>query len=165
MKKIILSLALICLAFGASWAQSPAFGVRVGYKVMELSYQAPVSSATRVEIDGGLDGAFWNSAKVGTFGDLTGSFQWVFGLGEKWNMFIGPAAGVGYGVGDAYKTANASRFRLNFGGIGGIEYLASDHFAISLDYRPMVNVFGNNNGVLHDFVSYCDMALGLRYRF
>jgi|GEM_PF-678752 hypothetical protein len=164
MKKIILCLVLTCFAFGASWAQSSAFGVRVGYKAMELSVQCPTADNTRLESDLGVGGKFWSTATNAAWGELTESFQWVFGLGEKWNLFIGPAAGVGYGIGKAYTTAKASRFRLNFGGIGGIEYLVSPHFAISLDYRPMVNVFGVDN-VANDFVSYYAGGLGLRYRF
>jgi opacity protein-like surface antigen len=170
MKKILLSIMLVCLTIMTGNAQtkvrtlSPTVGLRGGYKAVELSVQIPTVSCNRLEIDGGIGGQFWNSTSVAAFTDLSLAYQWVFGMSEKWNFYIGPAAGVGYGLGKAYDTSKARRFRINLGGQAGVEYLASDHFTISLDYRPMVNFFGIDN-TLHDYVSYYALALGLRYRF
>lgn len=165
MKKILLIVSLACLSLFAGNAQSRTIGLRAGYKAVELSYQYQTGDKTMLEFDGGVGGKFWDSAKdIASWCDVTASFDWIFALNENWNVYLGPAAGLGYGFTDVYKNVDATRFRINLGAMAGIEYIVSPEFLISLDYRPMINLNGVDN-IKHDYVSYYGAALGFRYCF
>ncbi|MCI2082934.1 MAG: porin family protein [Bacteroidales bacterium] len=163
MKKIILTLTLLCALVVAGNAQPRALGVRLGYVSQELSYQETLSSKTMLDITAGLGGNIWKSSAASWL-DLTAAYDWVFNAGDVFDVYLGPAAGVGYGISSAY-SSGTKRMRLNVGGQLGIECKCSPHFAISLDYRPMLNLLGNNDNVAHDMVSYYNAAIGLRYKF
>ena len=155
MKKIIFTLVLALSMVGALSAQveSNAIGVRFGGFAGyggEISYQHPLGSANRLELDLGI-----NHYGFG----LNGIYQWVWDLsdladGFKWY------AGVGGGIGFYdFNLVNNSGFGIGVLGQVGIEYNFNIPLQLSLDYRPGIYVIPLVYG------SYDGINLSVRYKF
>lgn len=150
MKKSILVIALIAAGFlSAANAQVDTrnIGLRFGWGA-ELSYQHPMSSSNRLELDLGLGGY--------GFG-LDGIYQWVFDLSELasgFNWYVGVGAGLG-----SYTYKNNTAFNLSGNLQAGIEYNFDIPLQISLDFRPKIYIL---NGAWFDYTGIC---LGVRYKF
>ncbi|WP_418264014.1 hypothetical protein [Flavobacterium faecale] len=159
MKKIILS-AIIAMGFvfstQAQDISKNALGLRFGDNDgfgAEISYQARLSSNTRLELDLG----FRNSNNVDAF-KLTGLHQWVWNIDGGFNWFAGIGAGVG-----SYSIKNSDNDRTFAFAAGdiGIEYAFREApIQLALDFRPE---FGGNGYYNNNYGS--DIALAVRYRF
>ena len=146
MKKMILTLALVASMVVVVNAQADTknIGVRLTYGA-EISYQQPLGSSNRLEIDAGL----WAFNAL----SATAIYQWVWDLSEVatgLNWYAGFGAGL-----LTYE---------NFFGVGpfgqvGIEYNFNIPLQLSLDYRPGWYIFPNSG------YSYEGIALGVRYKF
>lgn len=149
MRKIIFTLGLMLatsLTFTAQEIAKNALGVRFGGSNNgsggEISYQAAMGGNNRLEIDLGLANKF-NDFKV------TGLYQWVWSLENRFNWYAGFGAGL----------VSANETGVFAAGVVGIEYNFDAPILISLDYRPEVGISGGLNGLGSDF------ALALRYQF
>ena len=161
MKKIIVSLILICTMAGVSMAQPRAIGARLGGNI-EFSYQHSLAAGSwMMDLTVGATN-YWN--KWGAVG-VTVMFDKVWGIGaSNWNWYLGPGVGVGYNYGPYWKENGYWPFGLYVGGQIGIEYQFNIPLNISLDWRPMWNFAGSGSG--YGFAGYLTgVALGLRYRF
>ena len=159
MKKFILSFALVVSMIGALSAQadSKAIGLRLGSGFgygAEVSYQQPLGTAHRLELDLGL-----NSSGFG----LNGIYQWVWDLSELadgFNWYAGVGAGIGsYNFKYVNNPNDPSNLSIGILGQIGIEYKFEVPLTISLDYRPGIYVVPSFNS------SYDGICLGARYRF
>ena len=88
----------------------------------------------------------------------TGAYHWMFNIIKGFGWFVGPAAQLGVGTdrdGDTYA-------RLAVGAQGGVEYKFDFPLQVSLDVRPMVDLFHLSapHGIFHYAV-----AAGVRYCF
>lgn len=142
-----LTIALIIGFIFAIQAQDfkNAIGIRGGYGA-EISYQFPLASKTRAEADlgiyGGKDGGFI----------LTGIHQWMFGLQDGLNWYVG----VGPQIGALNKSLG-----LGVAGQIGIEYnIPSVPIQLSLDYRPGWFIIPSD----YSFQPY-GFGIGIRYTF
>jgi len=149
MRKIIFTLGLMLatsLTLTAQEIAKNALGVRFGGSNNgsggEISYQAAMGENNRLEIDLGLANKF-NDFKI------TGLYQWVWSLENRFNWYAGFGAGL----------VSANETGVFAAGVVGIEYNFDAPILISLDYRPEVGLSGGLNGLGSDF------ALALRYQF
>lgn len=153
MKKLFLAVALFIGIASFTQAQdlSKAIGARLGYGG-EISYQQPLSGATRLELDLGLFGGNHGSFL------LSGIHQWVFGLADGFNWY----AGLGGQVGSAWYSKD-DKWGLGLGLAGqlGLEYNFSIPLQMSLDWRPNWLIIPSGYG----FFPEQGIALGIRYRF
>ncbi len=154
MRKMILALVFVAGASTLASAQvdTKNIGLRLGW-ANEISYQQPLSSTNRLELDFGIPG-FYNYLALGA----SGVYQWVWDLPElatgfKWY------AGVG---------ASALLFNnyFNFGPSGqiGIEYNFDIPLQLALDYRPTFYLLNPSGGYYFQFSPY-GAALSVRYKF
>jgi hypothetical protein len=177
MKKIFTTMVIMLAVASVAFAQPRAIGGRIGYNT-EFSYQHSITDGMYVDLTAGLGNAWSRWA----YADVTASFDWVFNIKGIWNWFVGPAVGVGFGYGagyghfsrkgsiydgliydDYYYDAPYMPFRLNVGGQIGFEWEFGIPLNLTVDWRPMINVFGINQG---DYTSYLySFSLGVRYRF
>lgn len=184
MKRRIFSIVIvIALTFGAVMAQPKAIGARLGYN-FELSYQHQTENGM-VEIDAGYSPFI---TQKGVFIDEDGDlnvrkyryeciqavifYDWLMNIVSDFNWYVGIGAGVTWGIGDFFDSPHYDRkgnlvtyrrLGLPIGGQIGMEYNFQFPLTLSLDWRPMVNVFGINQG---DYYSHLlSFALGLRYQF
>ena len=163
MKKVIVTLVLICTMAGVAMAQPRAIGARLGGNV-EFSYQHSIAAgAMFVDFTVGAHNYWnpWGSVQA------TAMFDWVWGIGaSNWNWYIGPGVGVSFNYGKAWNENGYLPVGLAVGGQIGIEYQFGIPLNISLDWRPMVNVLGFVRGNTYPiYNSFYSVALGLRYRF
>ncbi|GAA3511327.1 hypothetical protein GCM10022393_26380 [Aquimarina addita] len=111
-----------------------ALGLRLGDSDgvwAEVSYQAGLSSDTRIEIDLGIRSRNSFSAVK-----LTGIYQWVFNIDGGLNWYVGP--GIGGGLID-YDNGDDGLESFGFiAGDVGIEYSFDFPLLISLDFRPEI---------------------------
>ena len=150
MKKLFLVLALTAGLTMALNAQdmSKAIGIRGGWGA-ELSYQHPLSSSNRLEVDLGLNFLDGTNSLF-----ATGIYQWVWDLsqhlapGFKWYAGAGPVLGL-----------HTSKFLVGAVGQVGIEYNFNIPLQLSLDYRPGY-VFIPETWPIYDAISF-----GVRYKF
>ncbi len=149
MKKVMITLMLILGLETGMHAQqiTKAIRLRLGYGG-EVSFQQPLGSANRLELDLGLN-------RYG-FG-LNGIYQWVWDLSaisDGFNWY----AGVGASIGSYNYYSNSP---LNVGILGqiGLEYNFKIPIQLSLDYRPGFYLL---NGF---YPSYDEICLGVRYKF
>lgn len=150
MKKLIL-LSAFLLGFTlltTAQVDKRALGVRLGYGG-EISYQHPLGSANRLEVDMGLNN--WGNKGWGT--NLTGVYQWVWSLddladGINWYAGVGGVAGL-----------KEKSFGAGVVGQVGIEYHFDIPLMLSLDYRPSIFV------VPTVFAIYDGISLSARYKF
>ena len=151
MKKLLLAISLFIAVVSITQAQTmdKAIGIRITDGA-ELSFQNPLGSSTRAELDLGVYG---NNTFL-----LTGIHQWVFGLQEGLNWY----AGLGPQVGLWDKLDHSGKhFALGVAGQVGIEYNFNAPIQVSLDYRPGWMIIPTG----HNYMSWFAVALGLRYRF
>jgi len=122
----------------------------------EASYQAALSSKTRVELDAGVQGRTSFSALK-----LTGIFQWVFNIDGGLNWYVGP--GIGGGLVDfdnrIENRGNLETFGFVTGDVG-IEYSFDFPLLISVDFRPEIYFDEYNN----DDIIF-NVGLSARYKF
>ena len=150
-----LSLIFIGLTVQAQDNTKNALGIRLGDSDgvgFEISYQRDLGVKSRLEADlGWRTGSSYNSFQI------TGLYQWVMPIKNRFHWFIG----AGGGFGSRYYNENENQAEENdsyvfFAGDLGIEYDLNIPFVISFDFRPG---FGSN-----DYEGY-DFALGFRYQF
>lgn len=149
MKKALLILvAIMGLAF-VSNAQN--IGVRLGTDG-EISFQQPMGSNNRLELDLGIGGFHhWSHYHHVS---LTGIYQWHWFIVDSFGWFVGPGAQVSLfqnGSGNNY-------FNISVGGQIGIDYEFPFPLQLSLDTRPMWNFLGDHAGF------GWGLCLGVRYR-
>ncbi len=154
MKKLffVAILALGLSSFAEAQVNDRAIGGRFGWGG-ELSYQHPLSSATRLEADLGLYG--W-----GNHGDfvLTGIHQWLFAPNGGFNLF----AGLGPQLGSYWwDREDRHTFGLGIAGQFGLEYNFGEvPLQLSLDWRPSWAIIPSGRGF-----GYQGVGFGIRYRF
>ena len=155
MKKLFLAFALLMTVTSVTVAQTNdrAIGIRGLNNAAEISFQNPLSNSTRLELDLGLYGFGEHNGFI-----LSGIHQWVFGLDNGLNWYVGLGGQLGS---RSYEKNNVwnSGFGLAFAGQIGIEYNFSIPLQVSLDYRPAWYVIPAFGG------AYDTVGLGLRYRF
>ncbi|GAA4302027.1 hypothetical protein [Aestuariibaculum suncheonense] len=161
MKKLFL-LAFAVLGFvfvsNAQDISKHALGLRLGDSDgfgAEISYQHALGTANRLEADlGWRSGNNWDGFK------LTGLYQWVFPLENRFNWYVGAGGGLGSYSWDNHPEFNDDSETFIFiAGDLGIEYNFDIPLMLSLDFRPELG-FGDFSDDL-DF----DIALGIRYQF
>lgn len=145
-KKLIIAALLIGSAgFASAQVEGKNIGVRFG-NAGEISYQHPLSSNNRLELDLGV-GA-WSYGGV----YLSGVYQWVWDLSQLapgFNWYAGAGASLGINSG------------LGLGALGqvGIEYNFNVPIQLSLDWRPTFYLIPGTH------FGYDGIALGIRYKF
>ena len=164
MKKLFVTLFVMCAIVGATMAQPRAIGARVGYN-LEFSYQHSLGERMMMDLTAGATNV-WNGW---AYADVNAMFDWVFNINGGWNWYVGPGAGIGFGFGHWWKDYGYIPVRLNVGAQIGVEYQFDIPLNLSVDWRPMVNVLGflpGEHGVKYPlYYSFAGVALGVRYRF
>ena len=148
MKRLLIVIVALVTFSVVAAAQPRALGVRGGYGV-ELSYQHSLNS-NFIEADLG-----WAPNEI----NLVAVYDFVFASAGDFNFYAGPGVRVG-----SFRTSN-DVIGLNIGvsaQIGAEFAIPAVPINISLDWRPVVNFFGEDkqrgfNGMYG--------ALGIRYRF
>ena len=184
MKKLLTTIAIICVSVITVTAQSNSFGTRVGYN-FELSLQHPVGYTGMLEFDAGVtpfifqNGVMYNEDGSSvdlhyTYGrtQLVIVYDWVQDILPSFYWYIGAAVGVSWGYGEFFdkphydkngKLVTFKKLGLPLGVQLGLEYEFKSPINIGIDWRPMINVFGISQG---DYTSYLfNLSLGIRYRF
>lgn len=161
---------LVFVATLSCAAQPRAIGVRAGYN-FELSYQHTLKKGM-LEVDLGATPFLTHviqNPKTGTtmywYGraQAVAVYDWLHSMEHNFNWYIGVAAGVCYGYGEYYDIMGYNRFGVPVGAHLGIEHQFSIPLNLSLDWRPMINVFGLKQGNL--YTNLLNVAFGIRYRF
>ena len=160
MKKIFTTMVVMLAVASVAFAQPRAIGGRVGYNT-EFSYQHSITDGMYVDLTAGLGNAWSRWA----YADVTASFDWVFNIKGIWNWFVGPAAGIGFGYGVAYKDYDYMPMRVNVGGQIGFEWQFGIPLNLTVDWRPMINVMGFKNTYYGPWYGLANIGVGLRYRF
>jgi len=183
MKKFLTTIAILALTVVAVTAQPRAIGARAGYN-FEISYQHSLSSGM-LEVDAGFspflyqtgvryddDGTaipmtyHYGRAQIAAF------YDWVMPIVTNFNWYVGLGAGVSWGYGEFFdvphydnqgKLTTYRRLGLPVGGQIGLEYDFNFPMNLSLDWRPMFNVFALRQGDL--VPNLLNIAVGVRYRF
>ncbi|MHA7057192.1 hypothetical protein ACWGOQ_0008245 [Aquimarina sp. M1] len=157
----IFATALLASIFSSQAQEIPehAIGLRLSESDgfwAEASYQARLSSDTRIELDLGVQGRNrYNAVK------LTGMYQWVFNIDGGLNWYVGP--GIGGGLVDFDNDLDDRDDLETFGfvtGDVGIEYNFDFPLLISLDFRPEIYFDDYNN----DDITF-NLGLSARYKF
>ncbi len=184
MKKLLTTIVMLALTVGAIVAQPKAIGARVGYN-FEVSYQHAFRSGGMLEVDAGLS-PFITSTGVMITEDgerlvqryrygraqLTLVYDWLMNIKSDFYWYIGLAAGVSWGYGEFFelphydkngKLVEFRRLGLPAGAQIGLEYDFKIPLNLSVDWRPMINLFGLRQGDLTS--NLLNVALGVRYRF
>lgn len=149
MKKLLISLiALVALTTAANAQYSSALGVRVGAGSAwgaELSYQGYLGNINRVELDLGANFGRYTGVSIATI------YHWHWFLAGGFGFYIGPGI-QGYLV--------EKHLGLGVGGQVGIDYQFNAPIQLSLDVRPMWDIFSTTGAALN-----YGAALGIRYAF
>lgn len=183
MKNLIITIAIICAAVIAAVAQPRAIGARAGYN-FEVSYQHELANGM-LEVDAGfspflfqkgvmydIDGNPMEQTYYYGRAQITLVYDWLMNITPNLNWYIGPAVGVSWGYGEFFdiphydKNGNLTTYRrlgLPAGGQIGLEYNFDFPLNLSLDWRPMFNIFGLRQGDL--VPNLLNIAAGIRYRF
>ena len=184
MKKSLTIIVMFALTIGAVVAQPKAVGVRLGYN-FEASYQHTFRSGGMLEIDAGLSPFITSTGIKYTeegnqlvqryhYGraQLILAYDWMMNIKSNFYWYLGVAAGVSWGYGEFFnyphydkhgKLVEFRRLGLPAGAQIGLEYDLKIPLNLSVDWRPMINLFGLRQG---DFTSNLfNVALGVRYRF
>ena len=184
MKKILITIAILCLMLGAAQAQSRSFGTRLGYN-FELALQYPLANSGMLEFDAGITpfitqkGVMYNEDGSAvdhhyTYGRVQAIlvYDWIMDILPSFYWYVGPAVGVSWGYGEFFdnphydkngKLVTYRKLSLPLGAQIGLEYEFKAPINLSVDWRPMINVFGLSQG---DYTSYLlSFSLGVRYRF
>lgn len=136
-------------ALGLRLGDSDGFGV-------EISYQKALQELNRLEVDLGLR----NTNNYDAF-KLTGLYQWVRLLDDRFNWYYGVGGGLG-SVDFKQSSNDEDGFFAFIAGDIGVEYNFDIPLLISLDFRPELGLVGYD-AFDNDFDF--DIALGLRYQF
>ena len=183
MKKLLTTIVMFALMAGVAMAQPKAIGARVGYN-FEVSYQHTISNGM-LEVDAGLspfitstgimyteDGAQFVQRYNYGRAELILAYDWMMNIQSGFYWYLGVAAGVSWGYGEFFnlphydkhgKLVEFRRLGLPVGAQIGLEYDFNIPLNLSVDWRPMINLFGLRQG---DFTSnLLNVALGVRYRF
>nr|WP_066225701.1 hypothetical protein [Formosa haliotis] len=158
------SFFLIGISVFAQEISKNALGLRLGSNNGfggEISYQRALGDNHRLELDlGWRDGKDYDGFK------LTGLYQWVWPIENRFNWFVGVGAGLanydynnGHNHSDNHNHHHDSDTFIFAAGNIGIEYNFKIPLLISLDFRPEFG-FGDYDDDLD-----LDIALGLRYQF
>ena len=151
MKRFLIAAVLVLGLCATANAQPRAIGGTIGYGI-DFSYQNYVGGQSNmIDLAVGLWG--FNGIHAAC------NYDWIFPIQGGWNWYVGPGAGVGF---DFAHGDDKGYFALSVGGQIGVEYNFNIPLNLSLDYRPMINVLGFNNGHWGNFYG---VALGIRYRF
>ena len=184
MKKLLTTIAIICVTVITVIAQSNSFGTRIGYN-FELSLQHPLASSGMLEFDAGVTpfifqkGVMYNEDGTAvnlqyTYGRVQAVFayDWIMDILPSFYWYLGAAVGVSWGYGEFFdsphydkngKLITYRKLGLPIGAQIGLEYEFKAPINIIVDWRPMINVFGFSQG---DYTSYLySFSLGVRYRF
>ena len=149
MKKLLISLiALVALTTAANAQYSSALGVRVGAGSAwgaELSYQGYLGNINRIELDLGANFGRYTGVSIATI------YHWHWFLAGGFGFYIGPGI-QGYLV--------EKHLGLGVGGQVGIDYQFNAPIQLSLDVRPMWDIFSTTGAALN-----YGAALGIRYAF
>ena len=174
---------MLCLMGGAVMAQPRAIGARAGFN-FEASYQHKAKSGM-VELDAGVSpfihqsGIMFDANNIPvevsySYGraEAVVLYDWLFDVASSCYLYVGAGAGVSWGYGEFFnlprynkkgKLVQFSRLGLPVGAQVGFEYDFNIPLNLSLDWRPMINLFGIRQG---DFTSnLLNVAVGVRYRF
>ena len=149
MRKIVLGLSLLVGALFTVNAQDisdNAIGLRLGSNDgfgSEISYQRKLKENNRLEVNLGLRDGFSDLK-------LTGLYQWVWNLEDKFNWYAGAGAGL-------YDSNSIGIFA---SGVVGVEYNFDAPIILSIDYRPEIGLTRNGQNGLNS-----DIALSVRYQF
>ncbi|MBO7493943.1 MAG: hypothetical protein J6T87_07360 [Bacteroidales bacterium] len=183
MKKLLTTIVMLALTVGAIMAQPKAIGGRVGYN-FEVSYQHTIGDGM-LEVDAGFSPFITSTGVMITedgdqliqryqYGraELILAYDWVMNIKSGFYWYLGVTAGLSWGYGDFFnfphydkhgKLVQFRRLGLPAGAQIGLEYDFNIPLNLSVDWRPMINLFGLRQG---DFTSnLLNVALGVRYRF
>ena len=156
MRKILFTLALVASLLGNglnAQVKGKAIGLRLANEAQggEISFQAPLGRANRLELDLGFNNWYERYYGYGPGFELTGVYQWVWGLNQI-------ATGLNWylGLGGTVGTYNPD-FGLGIVGQVGLEYNFKIPLQISLDWRP--TIFNSY------YTYYGGNGLSIRYRF
>jgi hypothetical protein len=183
MKKKLILIAMVVFTAGIAIAQPRAIGGRLGYN-MEVSYQHELTSSM-LEVDAGLSPFIYqkalivdeNGMKVPVVyhygrAQIVLSYDWLESITDGLFLYLGASAGVSWGYGEFFDLPRYNRqgvlttyrrLGLPIGAQIGLEYDFSIPLNLSLDWRPMVNMFGLRQGDLTS--NLLNIAIGVRYRF
>ncbi|MFT3752908.1 MAG: hypothetical protein QM800_08525 [Paludibacter sp.] len=156
MKKFFFLLALTVSMFGSdlnAQVKGKAIGIRLANEAHggEISFQSALSRSNRLELDLGFNNWYERYHGYGPGFELTGVYQWVWGLNQI-------ATGLNFyaGLGGTIGTYNPN-FGLGVVGQLGLEYNFNIPLQISLDWRPTIlNTY---------YTYYGGNGLSIRYRF
>lgn len=151
-KKLVLFLFAVASSAILVAQTEKAIGVRFGAGG-EISYQHPLGSSNRVELDLGLS--------QHSFG-LSGIYHWVNDLSdwtEGMSWYYGPGATIGFSnTSPLYPTSSLA---LGVAGQIGLEYKFEFPLQLSIDYRPTFYLMRSAGSGGY----YTDICLSARYRF
>ena len=169
MKKIVLTFVAVVMFGGMAFSQVSLGGRFYGgiNNGAEVSLLYDMSQTNRIEADLGVgfgvatkhypNSSYTYLASYNLF-TVSGAYHWMFNIVKGFGWFVGPAAQ--FGVGTDHD--NDMYARLAVGAQGGVEYKFDFPLQVSLDVRPMVDLFhlADPRGLFHYAV-----AAGVRYRF
>lgn len=162
MKRIFIFTTLLIVSVFTAQAQDipeHAIGLRLSESDgfwAEATYQARLSSDTRIELDLGVQGRNrYNALKI------TGIYHWVFNIDGGLNWYVGP--GIGGGLVDFDDDLDNRGDLETFGfvtGDVGIEYNFDFPLMVSFDFRPEIyfDDYSNNDVIFN-------LGISARYKF
>ena len=172
MKKIVLALVAVVMLGSTAFSQVSLGGRFYGglNSGAEVSLLYDMSQTNRIEADLGVGygvvTAHYHDALLGDYtadhvvylATASGSYQWMFNIIKGFGWFVGPAAQFGIGT----HPNNDLYARLGIGAQGGVEYKFDFPLQVSLDVRPMIDLFhlADPHGLFH-----LGVAAGVRDRF
>ena len=185
MKKTLTTIVMLALAIGAVMAQPKAVGLRAGYN-FEASYQHSVGAGSgMIEVDAGISPFLYSKAYYfDTDGNripityrygrvqVVALYDWLMHITNNLNWYVGAGVGVSWGYGAFFNdphynsSGNLTTYRrlgLPIGLQIGLEYNFDIPLNLSLDWRPMINLFGLRQGDL--VPNLLNVAVGVRYKF
>ena len=183
MRRVLTFIAIACLTAGAVMAQPRAVGARLGYN-FEASYQHGFPSGM-LEADAGVSPFLYSRSYIS---DANGNsvpvtyrygrvqavvfYDWMMNIVPNLSWYAGLGVGVSWGYGAFFNEPHLnrngvltsySRLGVPIGVQIGIEYELPIPMNLSLDWRPMLNMFGLRQGDL--VPNLLNIAVGVRYRF
>lgn len=182
MKRVLTTIVILAMTVAAVMAQSRAVGIRGGYN-FEVSYQHSLSSGM-LEVDAGITPFLYSTVyTMDENGDLfpqtqrygraqlSAFYDWLMNITTNLNWYVGLGVGVSWGYGEFFekphydKNGTLTTYRrlgLPAGGQIGIEYNLKIPLNLSLDWRPMFNLFNlRQDYLVHNLLNF---AVGVRYR-
>lgn len=153
MKKFILAIAL-CFAAISMHAQDYnwAVGVRGGGMASGLTVKKVLSDANAFEVNVNY---WYNNGGI-----IAGMYEWSTPvIAEGFNLYYGVGAHIGSGL-NKKSDSDVATFKIGADAVVGLEYkIPAAPIAISLDYRPFLNVIDSFDLGLYD------VGLGLKFCF